>query len=79
MHTVGLKELYYHIMWYAVTVAIVVVLVFLIVFLLLSKFHHSITRPIFDLVGLMQIVSRDKNYAVRASINSMDETGKLAM
>ena len=73
-----LHELYYHILWYGGTVAIVVVLAFSIVFLLLSKFHHSITRPLLDLVGLMHIVSSDKNYTVRASINNLDETGSLA-
>lgn len=45
---------------------------------LVTRLHPVITRPITDLVGLMDRVSREKNYALRAQPGGPDELGTLA-
>ncbi len=45
---------------------------------LVTRLHPIITRPISDLVGLMDKVSREKNYALRAKPRNRDELGTLA-
>jgi len=73
-----LKELYSRLKW-DVGVAIIVMFVSLsVAFLLLSKLQQSITGPVLDLVRLMQLISKEKSYSLRASIHSHDELGSLA-
>jgi PAS domain S-box-containing protein len=44
---------------------------------LIARLHTVITRPIADLVGLMDKVSSEKNYALRADSLGKDELGTL--
>lgn len=43
-----------------------------------SRLQRTITGPIFDLVGLMRNISRDKDYSKRAKIENHDEIGLLS-
>lgn len=59
-------------------VAIGVLLLGLLVAYFLSfKLQSAVSRPILELSGLMQMVSRDRDYSVRAAPNSGDEIGDL--
>jgi PAS domain S-box-containing protein len=44
---------------------------------LVARLHPVITRPIVDLVGLMERVSREKDYSLRAAYPGKDELGTL--
>lgn len=50
----------------------------LIIFLLLSLLQKIFVKPILQLAGLMQRISTDKDYAVRAPELGHDELGELA-
>ncbi len=45
---------------------------------LVSRLHAIITKPIINLVGLMDRVTREKNFALRAEPGGRDELGTLA-
>ncbi|MFO0753863.1 MAG: ATP-binding protein [Thermodesulfovibrionales bacterium] len=47
-------------------------------FLLLSRLQKKLTVPLFDLFGVMQRVSRTKEYSLRVPLRSNDELGTLA-
>jgi signal transduction histidine kinase/HAMP domain-containing protein len=64
-------------MRYTVSVTLVVIASLVIAFLLLSKLQQMITKPILDLVRLMGIVVKDKNYSIRSPVYSLDEIGSL--
>jgi len=73
-----LEELYRRITWHVgFAVAIMVVSLFC-AFLLLSKLQKVITKPILELVQVMGIVSKNKNYSLRTPVHSHDEMGSLA-
>jgi PAS domain S-box-containing protein len=46
--------------------------------LLIAYTHPAITGPMIRLVGLMEAVSREKNYGLRAEFHGKDELGVLA-
>lgn len=43
-----------------------------------SRFLHSITTPVWDLLRAMEVVSRHKNFSLRLEKTSQDEVGRLA-
>lgn len=73
-----LDEMYARLSWYIQGSVVVLVLSLLIAYLLLVRLQRAITGPILDLAGAMNTVSRDKNFAVRAAVQSRDEVGALA-
>ncbi|MFH0932869.1 MAG: CHASE sensor domain-containing protein [Nitrospirota bacterium] len=72
-----LKELYQHIKWHTGFALVIIVVSLFLVFLLLSKLQQMITKPIMDLVHVMNIVSKDRDYSLQAPIHSNDEMGSL--
>jgi len=46
--------------------------------MLVAYMHPAITGPMAKLVGLMDVVSREKNYGLRAELRGKDELGALA-
>lgn len=51
---------------------------FLLAVMMLLRFLPSITRPLQHLVGLMENVSKNDNFSVRAKLSGNDEMGALA-
>ena len=73
-----LQEMYDRIVRYAGIVAAVLSVSLMAAFLLLMTFQRAATRPILQLAETARIVSREKNYSVRApSTESHDEVGLL--
>lgn len=75
----SLEELNYLALRFVVIIAGVIGTSFLVVYLLLSRLQRAVTGPIQDLAGLMQTVSREKDYTVRAAVSGKDELGALAV
>lgn len=73
-----LDEMYAHLSWYIQGSVVVLVLSLLLAYLLLVRLQRTITGPILDLAGVMNTVSRDKSFAIRATVQSRDEIGALA-
>jgi len=55
----------------------VLMLGILVAYFLSFRLQSAVSRPILELSGLMQMVSRDRDYSVRAMPNSGDEIGAL--
>jgi len=73
-----LQEMNDRIVRYAGIVAVVLSVSLMAAFLLLMTFQRAATRPILQLAETARIVSREKNYSVRApSTESHDEVGLL--
>lgn len=73
-----LQEMNDRIVRFAGIVAVVLSVSLMAAFLLLLTFHRAATRPILQLAETARIVSREKNYSVRApSTDSHDEVGLL--
>src|SRR5258706_10606357 len=72
------KEMNGRILGYDGIVAVVLSVSLMAAFLLLMTFQRAATRPILQLAETARIVSREKNYSVRApSTESHDEVGLL--
>lgn len=74
----SLYEHYFHLMWKIVFGIAVMLSALLIVWYLLSQLQTEIIHPVIHLSTVMQIISKDKDYSVRASIYGNDEVGSLA-
>ncbi len=73
-----LKKLFSQMIRYGIVAAVTMAAVFALALVLLLKLQKVITGPLSSLAQTMQVVSRDKNYAVKADIDSEDEIGSLA-
>ena len=73
-----LESFYALLRQFGATAAATLVIVFAITFLLLSRLQRVISRPISDLAQTMHLVSQEKNYTIKANIQSEDEIGALA-
>ena len=62
---------------YLAVVAVVIVASLGLASLLASRLQRLVSQPIIELVGTASIISRDKDYGLRASTSSRDEVGKL--
>jgi signal transduction histidine kinase len=62
------------------TMAAVVVLIvsLLVAYVLVTRLQRTITGPVAELVGIMERVSREQDYAARAAVQGPDELGSLA-
>ena len=72
------RELYLRLMWFAGAIFVIMVLSLLLSLLLSSKMQEAITTPVLDLINVMNTISRDKDYSLRASVHSHDEIGTLS-
>jgi len=72
-----LKAIYSSLIWYAGSLIMGMFMSLSIAFLILTKLQKIITRPILDLLHVMNIVSKDNNYSLQAPIHSHDEMGFL--
>jgi PAS domain S-box-containing protein len=72
-----LKELYQRMKWNAGFAFVIMVVSLSLALLLLSKLQQVITKPILYLLRVMNIVSKDKNYSLRAQIHGHDEMSSL--
>ncbi|MGB9716023.1 MAG: PAS domain S-box protein [Thermodesulfovibrionales bacterium] len=73
-----LKEFYSLIKWHAGFAIVVLICALSLAFLLLTRMQRVITDPIMSLVRVMDVVSKNKNYSVRAPVVSHDEMGSLS-
>jgi len=73
-----LKKLYELLLRYVNVAAMVMVFSLLVAYVLVSKMMQVITIPIADLVHLMQGISRNKDYSLRAPDRGKDELAALA-
>ena len=73
-----LKEFYRLIKWHAGFAIVILICSIFFAFLLLTKLQRVITDPILNLVQVMNAVSENKNYSIRAPVNSPDEMGSMA-
>ncbi len=69
--------IYEHLVRYGVFALLIIGASFVIAVLLINRLHKQITRPILDLAGTARIISRGKDFGVRAKRQSNDETGLL--
>ncbi|MDO8350385.1 MAG: PAS domain S-box protein, partial [Gallionella sp.] len=74
----NLAPVYNRLMWSLLVTVIAAMGAFLAVVMLLRRLLPVITDPLQDLVGLMNAVSLDKNYTLRAKLQGRDELGVLA-
>ncbi|MDY6989880.1 MAG: response regulator [Thermodesulfobacteriota bacterium] len=72
-----LHELYSRLRLYAGVGAIVILAYVFIAYLLSSRFQAVISRPILALAETMRMVSKEKDYAIRAQKEADDELGSL--
>ncbi len=68
-----LGGLYARAMRYGITLAIIMLIACLMSYVLFTKLHKAITKPIFDLMDLMYVVSKEQDYSVRARAQGHDE------
>lgn len=73
-----LERLYSLMTRFGVTSAVTLLAVFGLAYLLLSRWHRVIAEPILNLSRLMNSVSRERNYSLKANVYSDDEIGSLA-
>lgn len=63
---------------YLTAAALVLVVALGAAYILFSRLQLSITRPVTDLVSMMQGISRHKDFSLRAAVAGADELGALA-
>jgi len=73
----SLAPIYRQMAWSAAAVAAATLGGLGLALLLIASLHPAITGPIAKLVGLMDVISREKNYALRADALGNDELGTL--
>lgn len=69
---------YSKVMSYMATLIVIIGCSFLFGYILFSNLLNSVTRHIYELASLMKIISKDKDYSVRAKAVTNDEIGTLA-
>lgn len=72
-----LDELYDSLLLYLGISLLIFAVTFFISYILLTRLQASITNPILELAGTAAYVSDKRDYSVRATVNSNDETGLL--
>ena len=72
-----LQPLYSRLRQYVGIVSLVLILSLGITFWISSRLQKVVSGPILDLSGTVQLVSKEKNYTVRAEKQSDDELGRL--
>ncbi|MDD5057352.1 MAG: ATP-binding protein [Sideroxydans sp.] len=73
-----MSPVYVRLAWGLLVVLIAAMGALVVAVLMVKRMLPLITDPLAVLVGMMESVSRDKNYAVRAQVDSKDELGTLA-
>jgi signal transduction histidine kinase len=73
-----LSEFYYRLEMAVGSAVLIFLFTLSVAMLLLMKWQRTITDPIRALTGLMQTVSREKDYFVRADIQEPEELGTLS-
>lgn len=71
----SLKDQLYQKIWYT---ALIITISFILAFLFASIFQNYISKPILNLVEIMQKVKKSNNFKLRSNIETKDEIGKLA-
>ncbi len=74
----NLENFYKLLLRYLTAAVLVVAIALAAVSILVSRLQRSITRPVADLVSMMQGISLNKDFSVRAAESSEDELGALA-
>ena len=74
----SLGALYHHLAWYALVFLLAGIASLGMALLLTDRLLRSASRPLLQLVGLMERVSSDKDFSVRAKVHKEDEVGALA-
>src|SRR5258706_1576227 len=76
---VGLTALYLHLARYALVFILAGVAAVGIALVLTDRLLAAASRPLVQLVALMERVSNDKDFSVRAKVHQQDEVGALAL
>jgi len=74
----NLDEMYSNLSYYALFLLIGLLIALFLSYVLSKKLQKKITEPIIQMVDMMQMVSEEKNYALRTPVVSNDELGLLA-
>ena len=75
----SLTALYLHLAWYALVFTLAGVAAVGIALVLTDWLLASSSRPLLQLVDLMERVSNDKDFSLRARVHQQDEVGALAL
>ncbi len=73
----SLQRVYNRLSWAGVMVVGLMIVLVLLAQLITARLHRSISDPLLALVGTMEAVTKQKNYALRAEKHSHDELGTL--
>ena len=74
----NLRKFYALLLRYLTSTVLVLAVALAAAYILVSRLQRSITRPVTDLVLMMEGISRNKDFSLRASEASADELGALA-
>ncbi len=75
----NLQNLYVLLLRFLAVAGIVLVISLLVAYALVSRLQGAITGPVTGLVRLMERISRDKDFSMRAEITGPDELSSLAL
>lgn len=74
----NLDEMYSNLLYYAFFLVMGLIVSLFLSYVLSKKLQQTITEPIIQIVDRMQMVSEEKNYALRTPVIGHDELGQLA-
>lgn len=72
-----LQRVYNRLSWAGIMVMGLMIVLVLLAQIITARLHRSISDPLLALVGTMEAVTKQKNYALRAEKHSQDELGIL--
>jgi signal transduction histidine kinase/CheY-like chemotaxis protein len=75
---VSLWPMYYRIIWHIVIALLILIVSISGTYVLSAKLEEAIANPIIDLTHLMETVSKNKNYSLRASESNIYELNLMA-
>lgn len=73
-----LQNLSILLMKFAVAAIVVLIVSLFVAYVLASKLQRAITGPVTDLVGIMERITRERDYTMRTLVQGPDELGSLA-
>jgi signal transduction histidine kinase len=74
----NLEKFYALLLRYLTAAVLVLAIALAAAYILVSRLQRTITRPVTDLVSMMERISRNKDFSMRAAVASADELGALA-
>lgn len=63
---------------FSVAAVVVLIVSLFVAYVLASRLQRTITGPVTDLVGIMETITRERDYSMRTAVQGPDELGSLA-